>query len=403
MAKFAKEALWVQFGTLLAAILSVGFQLILSLRLSDEAFGESSVVFILGSVAGLALALGSQNVALNLIIAKGWRVERYYSSYLRYFAAFFGVGLLSAVLAFGFNSRLWYAGSTALAMAVLLAGLTIIGSGGQAVGKFRVVALAVSLPELAKALVVAVLYVTGGWTAESLYQVSIVVLLVSSLILGFLLRQYSHGSAPGRFRDIGVLGIPYALAALIFMLHSRVSVIIVAVVGGSEEAGSLAIITLFASAFLLLPSAYSQKYDLGSWHHLFANSKDLFIYRLRSRTLAAVLFGSLIALAWVLVVPPLLELFYESRYPEASTWAAWFGSLVAIKIINLPLQAATSVERLKWWRVVALLFSLLTGVAVLYLGYSVVSFGAVLPSMLVSELVLLFFLLFTVSRARRAD
>lgn len=238
----------------------------------------------------------------------------------------------------------------------MLSLLAIVGSTLQAADNYRGVAAMLVAPELVKCIAACVVYSLGTRSLADAYTGMAIVFAGASLApLAF---PYFWGRSPSssrRWYHLLISGSPYAIAGLLFMVYYRAPVVVFSALNMLDEAGSIAIIYLFMTAILLLPTTYSQRFLLGRWHAIREDSPHLFRAELAKQMRRILAFTLPIAIIWFFAAPFVLDLVYGTRYPLAHEWAPWFSLVFILRSVSIPLQSATSISRLKWPKTFAIL------------------------------------------------
>ncbi len=351
MPKFLRDTShgsWVLLGTGVTALLSFLFQAILSMTLSDADFGYLSSAMVWGVTGSILMSLGAQNVLLNYVKRQKGNRQDILGVFSHIWMQHMGASALACGLIYvifpEFGAQIVFIAS----FAGLLSLFAIIGAGQQAIDHFRGVGTWLILPELAKLFALLVLFIFGVSQPDHIGLLFAVVFLAISL--GVFLRC----AVPPRrtktlsYRDVVTTSAPYVLSGVMFMVYHRSPLVVLALVHRPVEAGSLAIIYFFMSALLLLPTAYSQRFLLGRWHSFPLEDFSRFSFELRRQLWKMLLFSLPIGAIIFLFSGDFLQFVYQDRYAAAQTYAPWFASVLVLKSLCIPLQAATSVDDLKW-------------------------------------------------------
>lgn len=353
-------AVWIALGTLAASAFSFLFQGALSLMLSDSAFGAMSSAIVTAVGLSFFSSFGAQNVMLELVKKRGMSGRRVLLRFVHLWMTTFALlVLLGAAVA--------AAQPSILAEYIFVAGLmlvlslcSILAAERQSADDFRGVCFYLAAPEFAKLLAVGAAVVLGAALgthdlAGSYLAFGLVFLAMA--VLPLLLPALRGPWEPPRvYGRLIVTGFPYAAAGLLFMVYYRATLVVFVAFSLREAAGSLAIIYLFMTAILLVPTSYSQRYLLGGWHALRREDTALFRAQLARQLGTILLFSVPIALGWLLCSSAVLRVVYGERYAIAQSWAPWFAIVFLIRAACIPLQAATSLGEMKWrktWVVLA--------------------------------------------------
>lgn len=355
--------LWVAVGTIGASGFSFLFQGYLSLILSDSAFGAISSAIVVAVALGFLAALGAQNVMLDFIKRRAMDSQIVLLKFMHiwiftYFAAFGGGIIVLFAYRAGFEKYVFIS-----TLALLLSLFTILGSNRQSRDDFRGVCVYLIAPEFAKLVAVGIAYLYGAHEIDTAFM-TLGMVFLAIVTFGLFAPSFWRGwtLAPS-YRQIFLVGLPYAVSALLFMIYYRSTLVIFASHGKLEEAGSLAIIYLFMTAILLVPTSYSQRYLLGRWHAVPRHQRGLFTSELRRQLRSILIFSVPIAIGWLLFSQPVLNFVYDERYPLARAHAHWFAIIFLIRSVCIPLQAATSLDEMKWRKTWVVLAAALTTVA----------------------------------------
>lgn len=348
--------LWVAVGTVGASALSFLFQGYLSLMLSDSAFGVISSAIVVAVALSFFSSFGAQNVMLDFVKKKSADSSTILVQFMRIwmltYAVAFAAGVLVLALAPGLFEKYMFVST----MMLVLALFAILGSNRQSVDDYRGVCLFLVAPEFAKLVAVGVAYVFGARDLARAYLTFGLVFLAMATVVLLARPLWRRRAVAPPARTLVALGFPYAVSSLLFMVYYRSTLVIFSAHGKLEEAGSLAIVYLFMTAILLVPTSYSQRYLLGRWHTIPQSETAAFRSELARQIRAILIFGVPIAIGWFLFSQPTLELIYGERYTLARAYAPWFAVIFLIRSVCIPLQAASSIDEMKWrktWVVLA--------------------------------------------------
>lgn len=393
-----QRGLWVAVGTVVASVLSILFQTTLSLFLSEDDFGAFSAATIAAIALGIVIALGCQNVLLDAVKSAGLAGRPLLRTYLRIWAAVVGVllfaGVIVAVLAPAAGPTFAYIAS----LAVMVAASTILGSERQGEDDFIGVACYLVAPELVKCLAILVSWIAGARTLEMVYLVCFFTFGASTLVVLSSPIIWRKMAEPTDWRRLLVLGAPHALSGLVFMGYYRASVVVLSVMGLLADAGSLAVIYLFVSGLLLLPTTYSQRFLLGRWHSLARELPHRFRRELRRQTTGIVLFTLPIAAGWFILAPIVLAWIYGDRYEGAQTWAPWFAIVLALRAASIPIQSAASIAPLRWGKAAVISVAAVSVITVTFVLGGSLGIASGFIAGIVAEVVLIVGLLLIIHR-----
>lgn len=350
-----RSAIWIGFGTIAAAGLSALFQGLLSVQLSEVEFGIFSSALVIAVSISMISAMGAQNVFLQLVksnVVPAIAVLRSFTTF--WLAASLTLSLSAAILLPVVPVPTHYF-FLVIGLSSMLSIFSILASASQSADNFREVGLFIIAPEAAKigAILCATLLAVENPQALALLF-SIIFLTISASCFAFLFSLRKRTLPVVRMRQLILLGLPHALSALLFMVYYRTSIVIFAMIDRPAEAGSLAVIYLFMTAILLLPTAYSQRYLLGRWHQFSNSNLDDFrleIFR-QMRKLSVLIVP--ISFLWFLFSDNLLNFVYGQRYGDAQSYAPYFALIFLIRGFCIPLQAANSIARLRWKKTLAI-------------------------------------------------
>lgn len=342
------SAVWVALGTIGGSGLSFLFQGALSLMLTDSAFGAISSAIVTAVGLSIFASFGAQYVMLDFVKRRGTpgrqALLRFIHLWMATYALLLVLGVAVILLRPGAAAEYVFVSGLMLVLALF----AILAAGRQSAEDFRGVCLYLVAPEFAKLLAVGVVALLGLRELAAAYLAfGLVFLGMATLALAVPAFWTRWGSFTA-YRDLVVVGFPFAAAGLLFMVYYRATLVVFVAFGLREEAGSLAIVYLFMTAILLVPTSYSQRYLLGGWHAIRREDTAGFRARLVRQLGAILLFSAPIALGWLFFSSPLLGLVYGERYALARDYAPWFAIVFLIRAVCIPLQAATSLDEMKW-------------------------------------------------------
>lgn len=392
---------WVALGTIGAAALSFAFQAYLSFVLSDSQFGAVSASIVTAVALAVLIAYGAQNVMLDWSKRRHNPLRPMLTVYLRVWvgtlvvAAFIAAAL--ALLSPEVLPEYFFIAS----MTLLLGLISILGAERQSRDDFRSVSLTLLAPEVIKCLAVVLVFATGARTLTSVYGImgaAFTVVCVTAIFLPALWRRPTGGPT---LSHVLRSGFPYALSGVMFMFYYRATLVVFSLFHMLDAGGSLAIIYLFMTAVLLLPTTYSQRYLLGKWHSIPQNKPNRFRRELRRQLRSILLFTLPIAILWFAFAPQILDLLYSDRYQLAHQWASWFAIVFVMRSLSIPLQAAASVGPLRWGKTFVIVGAAATTIGAAALLAQPLGFASAFVSAIAAESVLSIGLLVIISRHLR--
>jgi O-antigen/teichoic acid export membrane protein len=394
-----QSAFWVAIGTLVASFLSLAFQAYLAAFLDDADFGAASIVVAVA--LAVFLSLGSQNYLLDSVKRRGLESRPILASYLRLWALTLGLFIAASVGTSLFLPSFYKQFAFIGSLTLLIALFTILGSARQSVDDFRGVGFYLVSPEVAKCLAVLVVVVLNVATLSGVYfvmAISFTFISLGALAIPAIWRSY--GATP-KWTSIATFGLPYALSGLLFMAYYRSTIVVFSSFGMLDEAGSLAIIYLFMTAILLLPTTYSQRFLLGRWHSIPRNEPTQFSRELKRQVTLILLLTVPMGIVWFVISPWIIELLYSGRYSLAGVWAPWFAVVFVIRSVCIPMQTAASIGELKWHKTWVVSGAGLTAIVVSIVFANTLGFASSLIAGLAAEGFLCVGLLFIMSRYLR--
>jgi O-antigen/teichoic acid export membrane protein len=343
-----RSAIWVAIGTIGASGMSFLFQGYLSVILPDAAFGSISSAIVMAVALSIFLSAGAQNVMLDLVKRQSMDVAAVLARFRRLWLIHSALSIALSAAAF-MVLNIDATGLYFIAALTAFLSLTIIlGAARQSADDFRGVGTYLLAPEIGKLMAVGVAALVGAQALASNYLVfgSVFLLLAFLPLLSpAFWRKWNTGPS---YRTLVTTGFPYALAGFLFMVYYRSTLVIFSGYGRLEEAGSLAIIYLFMTGILLLPTAYSQRYLLGRWHAIPRHETGMFRKELKRQILSLLAFSLPLGLGWFFLSTETLSMIYGDRYAHAREYAPWFALVFVFRSLCIPLQAACSVDNLKW-------------------------------------------------------
>lgn len=350
--------IWIAIGTIGAAGLSFLFQGLLSVTLSDAEFGLMSSSIILALAFSVFATMGAQDVTLHLVKARKLSPEIALSAYTKVWALHglppIGISVLAFVL-YRDAASVFFFISTFSALASFFVLQT---AERQSRDDFRGVGMLLLALEFCK-LTAAMLAASVGGQLNTSYLVfgCVFLLLILVRVAQSSFRWKREETIP--YKEIIALGMPYAVAAFMFMAYYRITIVVLSSFGLQDEAGSLSVIYLFLGAFLLLPTSFSQKFLQGRWHSISAPDVGAYKAELKRQYRILFLFVTPVCIMWFFLSEPILAMIYPGRYQMAADHARWFAAVFVLRCVCIPLQGAASVAALRWWKLVAVLVAAL--------------------------------------------
>lgn len=371
-----------------ASAFSFLFQGFLSLMLTDSAFGAISSAIVTAVGLSFFAAFGAQNVMLDFVKKRGLPEQiillRFCHLWVIIYALTLVLGL--ALLAVHPEAVAEYLFVTGLILVLAL--FAIFAAARQSTNNFRGVCLYLIAPEFAKLVAIGVVACLGIRELVGTYFAFGVTFFGMASLALLMPGVWIRWEPAATYRGLVVTGFPYAVAGLLFMVYYRASLVIFVAYGLREEAGSLAIVYLFMTAILLVPTSYSQRYLLGGWHAIQRDDTALFRSQLYRQIRSILIFSVPIAILWLLLSNPLLSFIYGERYSLARIYAPWFAIVFLIRAICIPLQAATSLNEMKWPKTGVVLAAAVTTLALSALLARPLGLTGALLSGIATELVL---------------
>jgi O-antigen/teichoic acid export membrane protein len=363
------SGVWVTVGLFGSSLLSFAFQGLASHQLSDADFGSLSSAYLVATGISGFTSAGAQNAMLHLIKAQGEERSRIADAFMQVwlinsiFIALFCLAVapfvrtldsLCLFFVFSFNS--------------FLAIFTITAAASQSTDDFRSVSgnmIGLEVIKLLALLLLLALHVelVIDKVYAGLGAFFFCICLVRALFIVLHARRFSGLS----YMRIIQLGLPYSIAGLFFLLYYRSSVIVLNFLGLQEDAGALSLIYLFLGAILILPAGFSQRFFLGRWHSILKEERARFSRELLAQTVFAFMLAAPVAGVWAYGADSIIAHIYGNRYAAAREYAPLFALILLIRMTSIPVQAATSVSDLRWFKTAVI------GVAA---GISVITCGA---------------------------
>lgn len=352
-----QSAVWVLIGTLVATVFSFLFQAYLSVTLSDGEFGMISSIMIGAVLLSYFAAAGVQNVMMDIVKVRRNLPKDALVAFRWIWTAYFIASLLIVIIAHVAFGIPLHQSLFLVSLAMMLAMFSILSSASQSQDDFKMVCIHTVGPELVKLLAVIFVVIVGSASIDDIGWIFSGVFIATSMsIFIFGILQDEWRFERGYFKLL-IAGFPYVISSVLFMVYYRFTLLALAYVGRSDEAGSLSIIYLFLTASLILPTAYSQRFLLGRWHSIGVEDGTIFAKEILQQLSQMLLFGSMVVVIWVSASGPILKFIYENRYPDAQLYSNWFAMIFLLRALSLPLQTASSIEDLKWGKTLCIAFA----------------------------------------------
>jgi Membrane protein involved in the export of O-antigen and teichoic acid len=393
---------WIAIGTIGAAAISFLFQGILSVVLTDADFGLMTSSLILGLSFSVLLSMGAQDVTLHLVKVEKLNPRKVLACYRKAWVLHSIVPVTTSAagfMVFGNAASAFFFIST---FSALISLFVIHTAARQSRDDFFGVGSLLMAVEALKLAAVGFTAAVFRPNLDNLYLICGCIFCTIVVAKGIWACSHWRNECPNRLRygDILSLGLPYAIAGLLFMAYYRVSIVVLSSLGMQDEAGSLSVIYLFLGAILLLPTSYSQKFLQGRWHSIAAADGVGCGVEMRRQYRLIMIFVAPFALAWYLFAEQMLGLLYPDRYQLAAEHARWFALVLVLRCICIPLQGASSVAGLRWKKMVAVLVAAFATFSASLVLAPVIGFLSGLAAALVAETIFASVLAYNVWRWR---